>query len=312
MGLLQLQDQPELALTNILRAVQLLPATNDAPRLRLAQALVERGRHAEAIPHLESLLALDPAHAAARLELARVKLAANDPQSAAGLLAPALTNAYTARPALLLLSQVKLRLGETDAAAQLVERAARLPRPFDWPDPFLREVQSLHTDQQNLLDRVNGLIMRGRFVEAEKLLEQNLARAPESAETLLLFGRLRLQQRRCADAAVFFQKHLAVRANSLQGCVQLGLARYCQNDWAAAAAAFESALRLKPDFAQAHFNLGLCRSRANQSTAAIESFRNALRCQPGDAQHARRARGRAPAHRKFERSPGRSERSSSD
>src|SRR6185369_17948884 len=106
---------------------------------------------------------------------------------------------------------------------------------------------------------------------------------PEDAEALLLLGRLRLQQRRCADAEPLFQRHLAIQTNSLNGLVQLGLALFCQQRWNDSATAFERALILKPDFAQAHYNLGLARARAHDSAGAIRSYREALRCSPGDA-----------------------------
>jgi tetratricopeptide (TPR) repeat protein len=282
LGLIQMQNDPSAALANLTRAAELAAPTNDAPRLRLAQALIERGRFNEATPHLEELMKRNPSHAAARLEMARVKFASNDLSRAAELLQPCLTNAFTDRPAHLLLSQIKLRTGDAVGAALLARRAGSMPRGSDWPDPYLREVLSLLTDASNLAQRANGLLMQRRFTEAETVLNQLLARTPESAEGLLLLGRLRIQERRCAEAEAILQRHLAVRTNSLQGFVQLGLARYCESRWADAAAAFKTALELKPDFAQAHYNLGLALSRDGNSNAAIDAFRNALRCQPGD------------------------------
>lgn len=280
---LQLQNDPETAIANLARAVAMIPATNDAPRLRLATALVERGRLPEAGRELETLLASNPGHPAARVELARVKLAGNDAAAAENLLQPALTNVFTARAALLLLSQIKQRTGDGAAAAQLAQRAGSMPKPFDWPDAHLREVQGLLADRQTLLDRANSLIMRQKFPEAETVLNQLSAQAPEDPETLLLLGRLRFQQRRCAEAEQLFRRHLAVRTNSLQGLAQLGLAQFCQDQWKDAAASFRAALAIKPDFAQAHNNLGLALSRAGDSEGALAAFRDALRCQPGDA-----------------------------
>lgn len=287
LALRQLQNDPGSALSNLRGVAAILPPTNDAPRLRLAQALVERGHFEEARTNLNILLAQNPAHAAARLELARVEFASGELAPASALLQPCLTNPHTARPALLLLSQVQQRAGDSNSAAALARRAASLPRPYDWPDPYLREVQSLLTDQKNVADRANALMMQRRIPEAEDLLSESLARDPQNAEVLLLLGRLRIQQRRCDEAAELLQRHLAIRTNSLQGCVQLGLAHYCASRWAAAADAFQTAVNLKPDFAQAHYNLGLALARDHRSAAAIEAFRTALRCQPGDpAAHA--------------------------
>ena len=53
-------------------------------------------------------------------------------------------------------SQIAQRNNQADVAAQLARRAAALPRTFDWPDPVLREVQSLRKDRAYLADQVNG------------------------------------------------------------------------------------------------------------------------------------------------------------
>jgi cytochrome c-type biogenesis protein CcmH/NrfG len=282
-SLSQLQDDPSVGLSNLFRAVELVPATNEAPRLRLAQALIERGRFTEASAQLQRLLAMNANHPAARVELARIALSSNQLARVEELLGPSMTNAYTARPALLLLSQAKQRLGDTAGADTLARRAAAMPRPFDWPDPYLREVQALRADESHLADRANALAMQGRFAEAERILNELLLRTPDHPEALLLLGRLRIQQRRCADAELLLQRHLARRTNSLHGFVQLGLARFCEGRWTDAADAFRQATRLKPDFAQAHYDLGLALARAGNTPAAIESYQNAIRCDPADA-----------------------------
>src|SRR5436190_7557121 len=169
---LQLQNNPDAALANLTRAAELAGATNDAPRLRLARSYIERGQYTNALQQLEKLIAIYPAHPAARLEMARVKLAGEEPALTAELVQPALTNNYTAKAAFVLLSQAKQRLGDSSAAASLAARAASMPRAFEWPDPFLREVQALLSDRQNVLDRVNALIAQQRFTEADALLNQ--------------------------------------------------------------------------------------------------------------------------------------------
>ncbi len=283
LGLLQLQDSPAAALTNLARAAHLAAPTNDAPRLRLAQALVERGRHPEAKEWLAPILAARPGHPAARLESARIHLAENLPAVAADLLAPCLTNPYTARPAVLLLSQARARTGDDVSAVALAKRAAAMPRPFDWPDPFLREVQDLKQDRARSVERANQQLIQRRFAEAGATLAELLGRFPDDPEGLLVLGRLHLQQGRCAEAEAAFRSHLAARPDSLSGLVQLGLSLMCQSRWSDADEIFSKAVGLKPDFAQAHFNLGLARSRGGDGAGAIASLRMAIRCSPGDA-----------------------------
>lgn len=283
LGLLQLQDAPDAALQSLARAVDLAGSETDAPRVRLAQAMVERGLHDEAVRHVQVLLVANPAHAAARLELARIQLARNQPDRADESLGPCLTNIFTARPAMLLLAQVRQRQGNGDEAAAISRRAMSMPRQFDWPDPFLRDVQSLRTDRQKLQDKVNALLMQQRLPEAGAALEKLFSAFPEDPESWLLLGRLRFQERKCDEAEQAYLRHLAMRTNSLNGLIQLALAQLCQQRWTNAVDTLQQAVKLKPDFAQAHFNLGYAWSRAGRSDAAILSYREALRCSPGDA-----------------------------
>lgn len=282
LGILQLLEQPDAAITNLLRAAELAGSQTDAPRFRLVQALVERGRHEEAMKHLQMLLAANPAHAGARLQLGRIQLARSELRNAVETIKPCLTNAYTGRHAALLLSQIMLRNGQTEAANQMSRRAASMPRPFDWPDPFLREVQSLRVDRQKLEDQVNGLLVQQRLLEAETALNRLLEVFPDNPEGQLLLGRLRFQQKQCAEAEAAFRRHLQLQPSSLNGTIQLGLALLCQQRWSDAAGVLRTAIAMKPDFAQAHYNLGFALSRAGNSSEAIASFREALRCSPGD------------------------------
>ncbi len=72
MGVLQLQDQHEAAFANLARAADLAGTRTDASRVRLVQALVERGRYDDALKHIHLLLAGDPLHASARLQKGRI------------------------------------------------------------------------------------------------------------------------------------------------------------------------------------------------------------------------------------------------
>lgn len=282
LGLLQLEDAPEAALRNLERAVTLAGAQTDAPRLRLAQALVERGQEEAAERHLAILLAANPSHAAARLQQARLQLARGRIEEAAGSVAPCLTNAFTARVAVLLMAQLQQRRGDVEGAAQLARRAAAMPRPYEWPDPFVREVQALRGDRQKLEDQVNTLLMQRRLPEAEALVARLLQEHPDGPEGLLLLGRLRYQEQKCPEAEQAFRRHLARQPQSLNGLIQLALSLLCQQRWEEGAATLRQALQLKPDFAQAHYNLGYALARSGDATGAIASYRDALRSSPGD------------------------------
>jgi tetratricopeptide (TPR) repeat protein len=158
-----------------------------------------------------------------------------------------------------------------------------MPRPFDWPDPFLREVQSLRPRRTELADAAGSLLARGRTAEAEKVIDELRRQFPQDAEALLLQGRLLLMQQNFAGAEAAFRRHLELNENSVNGLFQLSLALLRQQKWDEAARALDRAVSLKPDFAQAHANLALAKSRSGDAKGAVESYRNAIRCRPGDA-----------------------------
>lgn len=282
LGLQELKGNQELALQHLNRAVELAGNRLDSPRFQLARALVQQGQFDKAEPHLQTILGAHPGHAAARVELARVYMARGALREATLALQSAFTNDYTMKSALLLAAQVAQRNQQADLAAELSRRAAPLPRAFDWPDPVLREVQSLRTDRVHMADQANNYLLQQRLPEAEAALQKLLSRFPDDPEGLLLFGRLRYLQRRCAEAEGFLRQHIAAQPDSLNGYVQLGLALMCQQRWTNAIQAFEKAVAIKPDLAQGHSNLGLARAKAGDADGSIRAFRDGLRCNPGD------------------------------
>lgn len=284
LGLLRLQDDPDAGLVLLRRAAALAKGQPDASEVRLAQALVERGQWEEAGPVLDALQGRRPDHPVAALERARISLARQQLPQAEASLAVALTNAFTRRAALLLQGQVRQRQGDGAVAARLTAEAGALPRPLDWPDPYLREVQALRVDRSQAADQINGLLVQGRLAEAATRLDRLLAAAPNEAEGLLLLGRLRYLEKRCREAEEALRRHLDVQEQSVNGWMQLSLALLCQERWADGATALRRVLALKPEFAPAHANLGYALARGGDSAGAILAYREVLRLSPGNAE----------------------------
>ncbi len=282
LGLVELQLSEDAALDHLARAADLAGDTLDISRLRLAQALIERGRLDEAAQNLERLLALKPQHAGALLESGRLQLLKGDPARAAERLQPCLTNAFTSRPALLLLAQAQQRQGRGDLATRMSQRAASMARPFDWPDPFLREVQSLRVGPKRLADQANTFLMQHRFKEAREMIAKLRTEFPGEPEGVLLSGRLFYLEKECGDAEETFRRYLSLEPESLNGRMQLALALLCQQKWTEAISMLREVISLKPDFAQAHSNLGVALVRTDDSLGATTAFESALGCNPAD------------------------------
>lgn len=284
-GILQLLSQPDQGLAALRRAVDV--ATNETSasisRLTLAKGLLELAQEAEAERQLRTLLATNSYHAGARLELARVELNRNELDAAETLLSACTTNSYTARPAVLLLSQIRQRQGQSDEAQRWSRQGLSLPKPMDWPDPILRDVLQLKESPASLEDQINTFLIQGRFNEADSAISNLIARFPEAPTGPLLLGRMRFQQRRCSEAEIALREHLRRSPDSLNGLMQLGLALLCQERWTDSIPVLRRAIALKPNSAQAHHNLGVAASRSGDATLATASFREALRYNPNDA-----------------------------
>ena len=278
LGVLELADDFESGLRHLQRAVERGGAQHEASRLRLARALLERGRNDEALVELQLLPAPDAQSPAANLALARALVAGNQIAKAAALL-----QGSPSREAALLLAQIRQRQGDAGESARMARLAPTLPDTAESPDPFLDEVLRLRADARRLADQANALLVQKRPNEAEALINQLLKNYPNDPEGLLLLGRLRFQQQRCAEAEEILQRHLAAQPQSLNGLLQLALAQFCQQRWTDAATALRKAIAFKPDSAPAHYNLGYALLRTGDFEGGIAALREAVRCDPGDA-----------------------------
>lgn len=282
LGINLLPRHLDQGLHHLEQAIRLDRPDADASAVRRLLALAEAGRVPEAEAQANALLARHPGHPLAHLELARIRTGQGRLEEARPLLEAALTNAFTARPALQLLAQIHLRSGDPVRAAEAQRRAGALPRPFEWPDPHARGRPATPANPGALLEEVNRLLEAGRLEEAAGQLAGIESRHGETLESRLLLGRLKILERRCAEARQILTVAAQSATNHLQVHVQLGLAQFCDGRWQDAARSFATATRLKPDFAQAHYNLALALQRLGQADRAVESLRQALACSPGD------------------------------
>lgn len=278
-GLTRVLHDPDAGLERLLRAAELAPADRPNPRLRAAEALLERGDLDRAAELAEAVLKKGP-NPRALLVLGRVAAARGD---WAGVLerTDALANESECRRAVeLLRGEALAARGERARADDAYARAAELPES-GWTDPLIDEVLALGTGANARVDRARGLIRQGRGGEAVPLLREAAARAPDDPTAVVLLGQILLRSNQPEAARATLGPFVARNPDSVEGWFNLGLVRAVLQEHAPAAEAFARVTALKPDHTLGHFNLGVCKKKLGDRPGARAAFEAALRCNPG-------------------------------
>lgn len=281
-SLLDGADESAIA-SRLQRAVELCHDQPDAPRLRFAQFLAERGRSGEAQQHFLALLQLTPQHAPARLGLARLRHAEGRSTDGLDQLKTCLEDPHTAKSASALLATIYQTLGRTTEAESAARRSASLPADVPWPDPFSQEAAVYRVGQRAMLDDASALLDQRRFQEAFPILDQVTRSYPESDEAWYLMGWALNQQQRGAEAERALREHLRRSPQSPKGQSQLAIALLAQQRYAEAIEVLAAAVKTKPTWRELHSNLGYACVQLSRPDEAILHFQDALECDPNYA-----------------------------
>jgi cytochrome c-type biogenesis protein CcmH/NrfG len=281
-GLTLVLTNPQAGILSLERAVARTEGQL-APRLRLAEVLLEQGRLEEAERNLRVAIEREPDYPRTHLGLARLAFARED--WAGGLKH---LEGNPGKLAHTLRAEAWQQLGKTERSAEELKRARELPDDPPWPDPFVEEVVRLQVGVRTQLVRADALSRQRRSGEAVALLEEIVQAHPENGEAWLLLGQILVRQRHSAQAERALEQAVRVDPNSVEAWFQLGVARVFQHNPRGAMDAFSEVVRLKPDHTLGHFNLGLCRKQLGDRAGAAGALRQALRCQP-DHEPARKA-----------------------
>jgi tetratricopeptide (TPR) repeat protein len=288
-GLTLVLTEPGTAIPFLDRAAR---RSDDSPgcRLRLAEVLLEQGRLDEAQGHLESLRGRDPDNPRIRVDLGRLALLREQWQAALEQLAPCSGDPHTARRVHVLCAEAYSRLGQPDRARAEHQKADAAPEDLEWPDPIVEEVLQLCRGLKFRLLNAATLFRRQRYPQAIGLLEETVARYPQSTAARLQLGDTWLQLQQPQRAEQIFQEAVHRDPESAEAWFRLGSVQALRSPQEAADS-LRRAIRLKPDHTLAHFNLGHRLKELGDRAGAAEEFRAALRCQPdyAPAQEALRA-----------------------
>jgi tetratricopeptide (TPR) repeat protein len=238
------------------------------PRLLRAEWLVTLGRGDEARADYESLLAVSPDHARARLGLGRLLLAAGDADGALAALGTALDHPSTRRAARQFAAQVAARQGKRDEAERLLTAAASLSADTPWPeDPLAAELPLRRVGKRSRIKLVSQMESAGAVAEADALTRRIEEENPEIY--LFVEGRLQLQKGDAIAAENAFRRAVEFDPRAVEIRFQLGRAIALQGRLADAADVFREVLEREPGYGPAWLELG--RSLVDIDTSAAEA-----------------------------------------
>jgi tetratricopeptide (TPR) repeat protein len=278
-GMMQHIPAPHEALPLLQRAAD-RAASESAPRLLLAETLLEQNRLDEAEPYFRGVPETDPQRGRACLGLARLASNRDDPQSALEALRKAVEYAPEAKPVRTLLAEVYHRLGDDKAAHEELRLLAELPDDFSWPDPIMEQMWQLRAGVQAHITYAGRCLQQGRHSEAADVLRQTVRDHPASYDAWLALGRGLLQVRASQGTADALRQAVRLRPAAFEAHFYLGAALHQENNLRAAAEQYRQALTYKSHHAIAHYNLGICYRDLNDPDQAIAAFREAVRCKP--------------------------------
>jgi tetratricopeptide (TPR) repeat protein len=272
------------------------------PRLLRAEWLVTLGRGDEARADYESLLAVSPEHARARLGLARLLLASGDADGALAALGTALDHPSTRRAARQFAAQVAARQGKRDEAERLLTAAAALPADTPWPeDPLAAELPLRRVGKRSRIKLVSQMESAGAVAEADVLTR----RIEEENPDIYLFveGRLQLQKGDAAAAEKAFRRAVEYDPRAVEIRFQLGRAIALQGRHAEAADVFRELLDLEPGYGPGWLELGRCLIQSDRVTA-LAALESAVAYMPAsDEARQELARVRRGAHQEDQAPP---------
>ena len=135
---------------------------------------------------------------------------------------------------------------------------------------------------KELQDKAWALYSESRYVQAKKVLLENIAHYPDYAPSHLLLGQIHFFSRKPNyDAALReFREVVRINASCTEGHQWLGSACERIGDIDEAIASYREAIRLAPEDARPHVALGNCFVRKGWHSEAIKMFRRGLELKP--------------------------------
>jgi tetratricopeptide (TPR) repeat protein len=266
-----------------------------APRLNLAEALLQQGRDDEAEQQLNTVAAREPK--SAHLTYLRGVLAfrRNDLAAAEKCFTRVAEHAAGRKKAAAQLARIYQALNQPEKAAAASEKARTAPADEPWADPYVNEYINLGVGRQHKLMRAHLLEDAGRTGEAASVLEEVARDSPGEVSEFAVAANLS-KQGRYGEAVEDLRKFLASHPDNPQARYTLGMDLYYQGALllqkgaegrAEAAAKFREAadvcrqlVERKRDHAFGYLFLGRSLLQLDDRKGAITALRQAVVLRP--------------------------------
>jgi len=262
--------QDELAI-RFLRALMAKDKTAVLPRLQLAELLLGRRKHAEALEHIRALLAGGNLDSARRRQVRLLKAQALAAGGARDQALEELQRLLREAPGLLQARLLQVRLYMEQGEIANAEAAVR---------------EGLKHGEQPALYRLQSelLLRQGKLEQAEAALRAMQRLAPDDDAPVLLLSDLALRRKDAAKAEAVLREFRRRHPRALRVGNALGRLLVKQNRLQEAARVYEDLIRrLGRDHAEILTTLGLLYYQLEDYDRAVERFRRALARQPDNA-----------------------------
>jgi tetratricopeptide (TPR) repeat protein len=296
--------KPEEAVPRFERAVALDEKNRQAPlapRLTLADTLRSLERLDEAEEHYKQVVALEPENPRAHFGLGVLAYRRGDALLSRTHLEACLGSAESRKKAASLLAAVCERMGDKEASERYASYAARMPKDFDWTDPYVVEHLKLAVRERDRYRAVENLEAQGEFGFAASILAQMVAEDPNDYQPHLVLGRILPQMGEFQRAEEHLLRARELAPEKLQVHYLLSLVWFHQGErlWLApngdrekakalfekSAASARKVLEIRSDYGFAHMALGLALKYHGDRDESLTAFRNAVHCNPEYAEN---------------------------
>jgi predicted Zn-dependent protease len=267
-------------------------------KVALARYAMIDGKAADAESLLDEVLKNDAANGEALLLRAHLKATRGEYPSAIADLRLILRDAPNSKPAMVMLARAYIANGEPELGGEFLQRASdEDPADVDLRVEYARHLMASRqvdmADRQltlalgtspgfapAMLARASVLAAQHRWTEAEAAARQLIAMPNTQAQGHALLGKIRLGEKKYADAIAELKTALAGSPDARDVAATLAHAYLDSGDGAGAVKYVQSLIAQRPENAGGYQLLGDIQSRLNAKSEAVQAYQQSIELDP--------------------------------